>query len=302
MRLMLRRDARAAAGGAIPDAAGVSETVQRLAVLLQAGVVPDRAWEHLAATADAVATEVVAGTARGAGVAETLADAGGAWREAAIAWRVSQTVGAPLAPSLRSIAGALRDGQESRDDVAVALAEPVATARLIAWLPLVAVGLGLLFGFDIAATLSHPVGIACLVAGGALMFVARTWTRRLIARAQPDAAIPGLQAELVAIALSGGVSLDRALQVVAAAGGGAVAPDTAEILALSRAAGAPATDLLRASSAAARHRARTDGRLRAARLGSRLLIPLGVCTLPAFLLLGVGPMLLSVLTGEVMIL
>ena len=33
-----------------------------------------------------------------------------------------------------------------------------------------------------------------------------------------------------------------------------------------------------------------------ARLSSRLLLPLGVCTLPAFLLLGVAPMLLSVMS------
>ncbi len=39
------------------------------------------------------------------------------------------------------------------------------------------------------------------------------------------------------------------------------------------------------------------GRLRAAKLSTRLLIPLGVCTLPAFLLLGVAPMLLSVLAS-----
>jgi len=35
--------------------------------------------------------------------------------------------------------------------------------------------------------------------------------------------------------------------------------------------------------------------VRAAALGSRLLLPLGVCVLPAFLALGVAPMLLSVL-------
>ena len=68
------------------------------------------------------------------------------------------------------------------------------------------------------------------------------------------------------------------------------------MLALSRSAGVPAVELLRASAALARHRARVDGRLRAARLSSRLLLPLGVCTLPAFLLLGVAPMLLSVMS------
>ena len=69
-----------------------------------------------------------------------------------------------------------------------------------------------------------------------------------------------------------------------------------EVLRLSQRAGIPAAELLKATAALARHRARIDGRLRAARLSSRLLLPLGICTLPAFLLLGVAPMLLSVMS------
>lgn len=284
------------------DAARVAETVQRLAVLLEAGVAPDRAWEHLAAAGDADAVRVAAARDEGDAVATALDGLDGSWRQVAVAWRVAQTVGAPLAPSLRGITDALRASHEARDDVAVTLAEPVATARLIAWLPLVAVALGVLFGFDIAATLTRPLGVACLVAGVALMLIARRWTARLVRAAQPEPGIPGLQCEVVAIALRGGVSLDRALHVVEAGGGGVVEAETDDILRLSRLAGAPAVDLLRAAAAAARHRTRTEARLRAARLGSRLLVPLGVCTLPSFMLLGVGPMLLSVLSGEIAIL
>lgn len=294
MRTAPRRRGRADGGG--EGAAAVAETLHRLAVLLQAGVAPGRAWRHLADTGDVDARRVCDAADRGAAPADAVAGLGGAWRQAAIAWRVALTVGAPLAQSLRGLADALREAQESRDDVAVALAEPAATARLIAWLPLVAVALALLLGFDVVATVTNPIGIACLVAGVALMVGAHRWSARLVARAQPDPSIAGLDAEVVAIALSGGVSIERALQVVEEAGGGAPTPGTADVLVLSQSAGAPAVELLRAAAASERHRIRTDGRLRAARLGSRLLLPLGVCTLPAFLLLGVAPMLLSVLT------
>lgn len=294
MRAAPGRRGRADAGG--EGAAAVAETLHRLAVLLQTGVAPGRAWRHLADTGDVDARRVCDAADRGAAPADAVAALGGAWRQAAIAWRVALTVGAPLAQSLRGLADALREAQESRDDVAVALAEPAATARLIAWLPLVAVALALLLGFDVVATVTNPIGIACLVAGVALMVGAHRWSARLVARAQPDPSIAGLDAEVVAIALSGGVSIERALQVVEEAGGGAPTPGTADVLVLSQSAGAPAVELLRAAAASERHRIRTDGRLRAARLGSRLLLPLGVCTLPAFLLLGVAPMLLSVLT------
>ncbi|WP_312677244.1 type II secretion system F family protein [Microbacterium sp.] len=292
---MSRREAATDAGAA------AAATVQRLAVLLEAGIAPERAWQLLAEAGDAVGARVVAAPP-GTPVGTVLEAQGGAWRDVAVAWRVSETVGAPLAASLRRFADALRDAQESRDDVAVALADPAATARLVAWLPLAAVALGLALGFDVAVVFTQPAGIACLVAGLLLMLVARRWTSRLVARAQPGDRLAGVQGDVVAIALTGGVSVERALSVVEHSGGGAPDDDTTGVLALSARAGAPAVDLLRAAAADARRRARTDGRLRAARLGARLLLPMGVCTLPAFLLLGVGPMLLSVLAGSSIVL
>lgn len=270
-----------------------ASAVHRLAVLLEAGLAPPRAWAHLAAAGDPDAAAVVAATDAGGSVADALGARAQPWPQVARAWRIATDVGAPLAPSLRGIADALRDAQAGRDEVRVALAEPATTARLVSWLPLLAVVLVAAFGFDVAQVVTNPIGIACVVAGVLLIVLARRWTARLVARAQPDPGVPGLECDLVAIALTGGASIDRAL---ASVGPGARA-DTAAVLELSRASGAPAVDLLRASAADARRDARTEGRLRAARLSGALLLPLGVCTLPAFLLLGVAPMLLSVLSS-----
>ncbi|MFB7892385.1 type II secretion system F family protein [Microbacterium sp. NPDC056044] len=319
------------------SAADVAETVLRLAVLLQAGIAPARAWEHLARGGDPAAGHVTSAIARGVPLHEAITTGGpGAWREVGVACQVALVVGAPLADCLRGLAAALRDAQEAADDVRVALAEPAGTARLMSWLPLVAVGLGAALGFDTFATLfTDPLGLACLGAGAVLMLAAHRWTKRLVRAAAASDDAPGLDAELIAIALSGGVSIDRARAVVRDArrlgaagesagddgdgdGGGALDPTVARgatktgadagsadagaaddvdaVLALSRTAGVPAVELLRATAAHARHRARVDARLRAARLSSRLLLPLGVCTLPAFLLLGVAPMLLGVMS------
>jgi tight adherence protein B len=296
----------------------IADTVLKLAVLLQAGVAPARAWTHLAEAGDEEAARVCAAVARGAPLATAIAGAvppkpsprGGRaaaaaaeahraqWGDVSAAWQVATAVGAPLAESLRAMATALRDGQEAADDVRVALAEPAATAKLLGWLPLVAVVLGVALGFDTFGTLlGNPIGIACLALGGALILGAQRWNAALVRRARPAAGVPGLDAELLAIALSGGVSIDRARALVQQATTDRTDAATEAVLALSRTAGVPAVELLRASSTLARHRARVDGRLRAARLSTRLLLPLGVCTLPAFLLLGVAPMLLSVMTS-----
>lgn len=282
----------------LPTADAAADSVLRLAVLLQSGLAPRRAWELAADAGDPVAARIHGAAGDGTAIPEAIAAQGGAWREVAAAWTIATTVGAPLADSLRAIAGALRDAEEASDDARVALAEPAGTARLLGWLPLVAIALGVALGFDTAATLAtSPIGVACLVAGVALIVAANRWTAALVRRAAPLPGIPGLDAELLAVALSGGVSVDRARDVVGRTRGTDADPSVDEVLRLSQRAGVPAAELLRATAALARHRSRIDGRLRAARLSSRLLLPLGVCTLPAFLLLGVAPMLLSIMSS-----
>lgn len=292
MGLRRRRSASPVAPAA-PD----PSLVLQLAVLLEAGIAPAAAWRHLAGQGDAVAVLVAGRLARGERADVAIGAAGEGWRDVAAAWRTAQTVGAPLAESLRGIAAALTDAAATRDEVRVALAEPLATARLMSWLPMVAVLMGAAFGFDTLRTLvATPTGLAAAAAGTALMVAARRWSRALARRAAPGDAVPGITADLMAIAVSGGVSLERAERIVSEDGCTPLDATTREILALSRTAGVPAARLLRAAAALARHRARTQGRLRAARLATRLLVPLGVCILPAFLLLGVAPLLLSILS------
>lgn len=283
--------------------AEVAEAVRTLAVLLQAGAAPLAAWRHLAESGSAVAVGVVAETVEhGRPLVEAIREGGGVWRVVAAAWGIAGTVGAPLGEVLRAIAAALEGAGEIRDEVAVALAEPAGTARLMLWLPLVGLLLGGALGFDTATVLlTRPAGWICLAAGLGLLLLARGWTRALVRRAAPPAGIPGIRAELLVVALSGGTAIPRARALVeqelAEGEDAATAEEAIErILRLSAAAGVPAVELLRAEADRARREARTAGRTGAARLSSRLLLPLGICTLPAFLLLGVAPLILSVLS------
>lgn len=295
---MRRRPASAPDAGAA--AAAVAVSLRTLAVLLQAGAAPLTAWRHLADAGDAHASSIVARCDAGTPLVAAIDAEGEAWQDAAAAWEIATTVGAPLAEVLRSLAETMQDAASAADDVRIALAEPAGTARLLLWMPLAGLLLGLVLGFDtVGVIVGNPMGGVCVVAGLALVFAARRWTKRLLRRAGPVPGAPGMHAELVAVALSGGASIPRSLELVEnsstrdSAGEGG----TRRVLELSRSAGVPAGELLRASAAQQRHAARIEGRLRAARLSSQLLVPLGVCTLPAFLLLGVAPLVLSVLTS-----
>jgi len=325
---------RRSRGSAAPRLDAVASIVQRLAVLLAAGVTPASAWEYLDRDASPLVGPVAALAAEGTPVAEAVLVSVDrvpegerpAWRALAAAWRVATEAGAPLAPSLRSFASSLRSLADAQREISVALAAPVATARLVTALPAVGIVFGLLLDFNTLEVLFGTVpGLVCLAVGVALMLVARVWNRRLIAGAQPTDLAPGLRCELTAIAVAGGGALDRAVASVeralaasalesggtvsVSAAGDAALRDAASgghgrsavdaVLALSRRAGVPAGELLRSEAEESRRSARAEAAARASVLGVRLMLPLGLCVLPAFMVLCVAPLLIAVVTSTV---
>lgn len=275
----------------------VAAIALRLAVMLQAGIAPQSAWRHLGDSEPAVAP-IAKRIAKERDVVEVLTSSNREWRDLAAAWHVASTVGAPLGPSLRAIAGALGDAQAAADDAKVALTEPAASARLMLWLPVVGLLLGAVLGFDTFGVITTTIaGAVCVGLGLLLVLIARAWTKRLVAVATATGELPGLDAELIALALSGGVSVSGAREIVRE-----VRPvvddeqqQTESVLELSATAGVPAVELLRATGEYARSQAKLHARRKAAKLSTKLLLPLALCTLPAFLLLGVAPMLLSII-------
>ena len=100
----------------------------------------------------------------------------------------------------------------------------------------------------------------------------------------------------------GGSSAASALEAAhrAAAESGLPALDDGSvhgILDLAVSAGAPAAELLTASARQQRRAARAEARQSAVTLGVQLMVPLGVCVLPSFLLLAVAPLVLSLLSS-----
>jgi tight adherence protein B len=291
-----------------PDLGSIASTVQRVAVLLAAGVAPAAAWGYLR---DGEFSSAVAESCRdGASIPDAIAAAAvhsgpreqDAWRGLAMAWAVATDAGAPLAPTLREFAASLRELAQAQREIDVALAAPKATARLLLALPAVGILFGILLGFDTLGTLFTTLpGWVCLGLGSGLMLVASRWNRRLVAKARPRELTPGLGFDLMAIAVSGGGSMDRARATVTAVSDrfalDAVGsePGIADTLELSARAGVPAAELLRSEATERRRDALAQVQARAQALSVRLMIPLGVCVLPAFLVLSVVPLLIAVL-------
>jgi tight adherence protein B len=290
----------------------VAMLVQRLAVLTAAGIPPLSAWRHLASEevdGDGVVARIGRDTETAHDLPAQIAaaardgppDERSAWAALAAVWAIATNAGAALAPTLERSAGVLRSLAQSARDVEVALAGPVATSRVVLALPVVGVVLGALLGFDLAGAFASPAGLVCLAGGAVLIGVAVRWNRRLLRWAREVDATPGLAFELFAVALAGGTSVERASTLVAAACAevGIVPSDDGvdAVLAFATSAGVPVVALMRAESDEARRRAAAAAAQRAARLETRLLLPLGLCVLPAFVLLGVAPIALAILSS-----
>ena len=291
-----------------PDLSSIAALVQRLGVLLAAGTAPGTAWGYLAE--GGIAESVARSSATGTAIPDAILVASSMlaererriWGAVAAAWAVATDAGAPLAPTLLELSNSIRDLAQSEREIAVALASPTATARLVLVLPIVGLVFGSLLGFNTLGTLfTTPLGWICVLLGGGLLFASSRWTKRMVRSARPRQHTPGLELDLLAIAVGGGGALDRARASVSAAlatyGGGELEAESSmdAVLDLSRRAGVPAAALLRSEATEFRRNARAEVAERAQALSVRLMIPLGLCVLPAFMLLSVVPLFVAVL-------
>ena len=170
-----------------------------------------------------------------------------------------------------------------------------------------------------------------LVALAVLGATSPWWVRRPVrgapsraaAGVAPTATDPALLLDLVDVAVSTGASLPRALAAVGSAVGGptgeclsrasaslllgaswraawagsSAAVNVADVLESSWTSGSAPGPVLRARADQLRRRRQARARAAAGTLGVRLVLPLGLCFLPAFVLLGLVPMVLSLATG-----
>lgn len=249
--------------------------------------------------------------------------------------RMSESAGAPLATSLERAA----EHAEERIDALLgrqsALAAPRATGRILSWLPLLGLGLGVLMGSDPVGVLTGSVlGALTGLLGLGLAFAGRRWTAALVHRAEVESAASNgaeqtsnmppvdtaLVLELLAAQLRTGLAPLAALGTLAealnsrplhtvcqrlqmgsgwgSAWSGSVAGTFGELrdaLAPAYTGGAPSTALLLSLADAHRLNERRAAERAAGKLSVALVVPLGLCSLPAFICLGIVPILISLL-------
>lgn len=251
----------------------------------------------------------------------------GAPAEFAVAARLAHATGAALAPVLEACADAAREEAEASLARDVALAGPRMSARVLAWLPVAGVALSTLIDSGVLRVLASPVGAALAGAAASLAVAGRWWMRRLVARAQAPPTATGVTLHAMRAALAAGADIPSALAAV----GNAMVPEQAFArdavalqkagLALARGAswreawgeaslpelegalrlawerGSQAAPMLLAASTGADLRRRRAAQVAAGELSVRLTLPLALCLLPAFVVAGIVPLLVSLIGG-----
>jgi tight adherence protein B len=176
--------------------------------------------------------------------------------------------------------------------------------RLVMALPVIGIIGGELGGQSSMAFLfGTGLGVSVLTLGVAMMLGAWWWLRLLAERAKPDPAALGLEMDLFAVATGGGALPERACDLVISVCSDyrleRSEPDVLErLVALSRRAGVPVSALATASARLRRDLSRTSAEERMARLGVSVVMPLGLLVLPAFVLVAVVPMAVSLWEGS----
>lgn len=100
-------------------------------------------------------------------------------------WYLGFNAGSGLAMSISRLAHSLREAQETRIQLEAELAGPRATAKMLAFLPVIGIGLGYLLGAEpLSWLLSSLLGWATLVTGITLTGLGMWWTSSIAAKVE----------------------------------------------------------------------------------------------------------------------
>ena len=285
-----------------PPADNPEHTVRYLAAFMSAGLSPRTAWVEIPREEGSegpltrIHEALEQGVALERAICEATQEADALWRMVGATWSLAREVGAPLAPALAALAASMAERDQTQREIAATMAGPLWTMRLVMALPFLAVGGASLTGTPaLAVLLGTPFGLLASAVAAVLMAGAGWWMHILRRDALPPPPEDEIALELFALATAGGAMPEQAWERVHRVrddyGLAGEAGGVGEALtALSRRVGVPVSGLARERARMIRHRWRTDAVASINALGVKVVIPLGLLVLPAFVMVTIVPL------------
>jgi tight adherence protein B len=264
-----------------------SETIRRVAALISAGLPAQQAHQICEKEISRM----------------PIADA----KQFELVWSLAQQLGGPVVLALNRIIEVFERNDKNAKEVELAFAGPQSTSKLVMGLPAVALVLAQLTGMNpFGAIVGSLLGLLSVCLGAGLLVTGHYWTKRLLAKALPQELDPGSYLDCVLIGLQAGLPLDSARETAAQSFKRLFSEDVSErdvaaldeAAELSRTTGAALTQIILSSADRLREDLRFQISNRIARLSVKLMIPLGVAVLPAFILLSIVPIAISLLSNS----
>ena len=217
------------------------------------------------------------------------------------AWAASVEIGAPLRITMTMLAQTYRALAGIEREVESAVAGPRLATRVMLALPAISVVLAGGLGMNILNFFFGNVfGAVCLFLGALLIGSGWWWSRRLVSRVATNVVPRDIEATVIVAGLRVGVGVQATQAALKSHLGAMTSTNGLENLeklaALSSTWGAPLADLVLAEVQQSRDAAVAHMRKQCAELAERLLLPLGSCALPAFILWGVVPIVFELIT------
>jgi len=222
-------------------------------------------------------------------------------------WLVATDSGGALAKGLDRLASVFAQQNRQLAELKIAFASPKATANLILVLPLLAVLFSELLGLSaLAASVGTSLGAVSVGIGLILLIVARVSSLRMLEAAKPRELDPGAFLDAISIALSAGLSPKSAAAMAKSRFSQTLLEEVSseqwlifwEAVKASEQSGIALTGLLAARADSLRYRMWNNHRAVISKLQIKLMIPLGLAALPAFVLLAVVPVGIGLFSSQ----
>jgi tight adherence protein B len=200
--------------------------------------------------------------------------------------------GAGLVETAQLLAELEQIEEQTRAEVTQAQQIPQSTRQLMLWLPWLGLGLAELSGLGALKAILSPAGVLFLLAAAALSYLGSWLTRRMTDSAMRAMVRPKQPLLRLAVALEAGLPLSDAVSL-------AGLKNDESVISFAKTTGVSLRELVRVQLRTDLLSWRTNCLSAAKELSVKLMVPLGLTTLPAFLLLTVAPVLLGALSkGE----
>ena len=199
-------------------------------------------------------------------------------------------LGSPLKRILGQLDEIELQQQQAVAELNQALAVPKATRALLSWLPAFALVASQLMGLSSLSALVHPVSLIAIALGFALILLGRRLTGSMLIEPKLDqTAIYSLQ--LFGVAIASGLGLSQTLRRYPQLSS---SPPVMELVAVSKTTGCSLSSLVQSTIRSEISNASAALMTELRELSVKLLIPLGLTTLPAFLLFTIPPIFIGI--------